>query len=147
VSVALIRRPGPGLADGIVTHLERVPVDVALAQRQWEGYVYVMAAHGWDLVEVPPADDCPDAVFVEDALVMFRGLAVLTRPGADSRKPEVAGVAKTVESLGLPIARIEAPGTLDGGDVLKVGGTVYVGRGGRTNGDLQRSSPTSATSP
>jgi dimethylargininase len=82
-----------------------------------------------------PADECPDAVFIEDAVVMFRGLAVLTRPGAESRRGEVAGAAKVVESLGCPVATIEAPGTLDGGDVLKVGDTVYVGRGGRTNGD------------
>ena len=133
--LVLVRRPGPALADGIVTHQERVPVDVDLAQRQWEGYVAAMAASGWDLIEVPPAAACPDAVFVEDTVVMFRGLAVLTRPGADARKPEVDGVAKVVETLGCPVARIDAPGTLDGGDVLKVGDTVYVGRGGRTNAD------------
>jgi dimethylargininase len=123
------------MADGIVTHVERVPVDLAEAQRQWEHYTDTLTAHGWDLVEVAPADDCPDAVFVEDAVVLYHDLAVLTRPGAESRRPEVDGVAKVVESLGLPAARIEAPGTLDGGDVLKVDDTVYVGRGGRTNGE------------
>lgn len=132
---ALIRRPGPTLAGGIVTHMDRVPVDVGLATRQWDDYVAAMADNGWDLVEVPPAADCPDAVFVEDTVVMYRGVAVLTRPGADARKPEVEGVAKVVESLGCPVARIHGPGTLDGGDVLKVGSTVYVGRGGRTNGE------------
>ena len=135
MTVALVRRPGPALARGIVTHQERVPVDVALAQRQWEDYAQTLESHGWDLVEVPPADDCPDAVFVEDAVVVFRGMAVLTRPGADARRAEVDGVAEVVESLGVPIARIEKPATLDGGDVLKVGDTVYVGRGGRTNGE------------
>jgi dimethylargininase len=135
VPIALVRPPGPALADGIVTHLERVPIDVARARRQWEGYTYTMAAYGWDLVEVPPADDCPDAVFVEDAVVVFRDLAVLTRPGAEARRPEVHGVAETVHRLGLATATVEPPGTLDGGDVLKVGDTVYVGRGGRTNGD------------
>jgi dimethylargininase len=132
---ALVRRPGPALAAGIVTHLERVPVDVDLALGQWDAYCSAMASHGWDLVEVPPADDCPDAVFVEDTVVMYRGVAVLTRPGADSRKPEVAAVEKVVESLGGPVARIVGPGTLDGGDVLKIGSTIYVGRGGRTNGE------------
>lgn len=132
---ALIRRPGPALADGIVTHLNRMPVDVGLAIEQWEGYVDAMAASGWDLLEVPPADDCPDAVFVEDTVVMYRGVAVLTRPGADARKPEVEAVAKVVEGLDCPVVRIHGPGTLDGGDVLKVGSTVYVGRGGRTNGE------------
>jgi dimethylargininase len=130
---ALIRRPGPALADGIVTHIDRVPVDVDLAARQWDAYARAMADHGWDLVEVPSADDCPDAVFVEDTVVMYRDVAILTRPGADTRKPEVDGVAKVVESLGYHAVRIQAPGTLDGGDVLKVGSTVYVGRGSRTN--------------
>jgi dimethylargininase len=132
---ALIRRPGPALADGIVTHRDRVPVDVDLAVQQWDAYVRAMADNGWDLVEVPPTDECPDAVFVEDTVVMYRGVAVLTRPGADARQPEVDGVAKVVESLACPVVRIQGPGTLDGGDVLKVGSTVYVGRGGRTNGE------------
>jgi dimethylargininase len=74
-------------------------------------------------------------VFVEDTVVMFRNVAVLARPGADARRAEVAEVEKVVESLGCSINRIRAPGTLDGGDVLKVGSTVYVGRGGRTNAD------------
>jgi dimethylargininase len=130
---ALIRRPGPKLADGIVTHIERVPVDVDRALRQWDGYVRAMCANGWDLHEVPPADDCPDAVFVEDTVVMYRDLAILTRPGADARRPEVDAVAGVVEAFGCSVDRIVAPGTLDGGDVLKVGDTLYVGRGGRTN--------------
>ena len=133
--IALIRRPGARLADGIVTHLDRVAVDVELAVRQWEGYADTLASNGWDLVEVPPADDCPDAVFVEDTVVMYRNVAVLTRPGADSRKPEVADVEKVVASLGCSVNRIHGPATLDGGDVLKVGSTVYVGRGGRTNAE------------
>jgi len=132
---ALVRRPGPDLAGGIVTHIDRVPVDVPLAIRQWEQYVATMEAWGWQAIEVPPAGDCPDAVFVEDTVVMFRNVAVITRPGADARKPEIIAVDKTVESIGCSINRIHAPGTLDGGDVLKVGDTVYVGRGGRTNAE------------
>jgi len=132
---ALVRRPGPLLAEGLVTHIDRTPVDVGLAQRQWVAYSEALQSHGWDLIEVPPADDCPDAVFVEDTVVMFRSVAVITRPGADSRKPETAAVDKLLESRGSTMNRIQAPGTLDGGDVLKVGDTVYVGRGGRTNAD------------
>ena len=94
-----------------------------------------LEAAGWEMVEVPPAEDCPDAVFVEDTVVMFRNVAVITRPGADERKPEIVEVEKVVESLGCSLNRIQAPGTLDGGDVLKVGDTVYVGRGGRTNAE------------
>lgn len=130
---ALVRQPGPRLADGLVTHIERTPIDLALAARQWDGYVQALVDNGWTIVEVPPADDCPDAVFVEDTMVVHRGLAVISRPGADSRKPETHEAEKTVEALGLSVNRIRPPGTLDGGDVLKVGDTVYVGRGGRTN--------------
>ena len=130
---ALIRRPGPRLVDGLVTHIERVPVDPALALRQWEGYGAALESAGWDLVEVPPADDYPDAVFVEDTVVMYRNVGVIARPGADERKPEILDTEKVLESLGCSLNRIHAPGTLDGGDVLKVGDTVYVGRGGRTN--------------
>jgi dimethylargininase len=132
---ALVRRPGPRLAEGLVTHIERSPVDAALASRQWEGYVAALRAHGWETVEVPPADDCPDGVFVEDTMVVFRNVALLSRPGATSRRPETAGAEETVTALGLSVNRVREPGTLEGGDVLKVGDTVYVGRGGRTNAD------------
>ena len=77
----------------------------------------------------------PDSVFIEDAVVMFDDTAVITSPGAESRRGETAAVEDTVRDLGLTIRRIELPGTLDGGDVLKVGRTVYVGRGGRTNAE------------
>ena len=130
---ALVRRPGPRLADGLLTHIARSPVDDDLAARQWEGYVEALRAEGWETVAVPPADDCPDAVFVEDSVVVYGDLAVISRPGADERKPETAGTERTLGDLGHRIARIEEPGTLDGGDVLKHDGTVWVGLGGRTN--------------
>ncbi|HVV36142.1 MAG TPA: N(G),N(G)-dimethylarginine dimethylaminohydrolase [Acidimicrobiales bacterium] len=133
--LALVRRPGPRLDEGIVTHIERRRVDTRLAGEQWQHYVNVLRQSDWVVVEVPPADDCPDAVFVEDTVVMFGNVAVVTRPGADARKAEVFEVDKLVESLGLSVNRIVAPGTLDGGDVLKVGTAVYVGRGGRTNAE------------
>ncbi|MDT7579001.1 MAG: dimethylargininase [Pseudonocardiales bacterium] len=139
----LVRRPSPQLADGELTHLDRTPVDPDLALRQWSGYVAAFAERGWAVTEVEPADEHPDGVFVEDAVVVFAGLdggelAVLTRPGVASRRGEVASVERALVGLepdGLPltVARITAPGTLDGGDVLKVGRTAYVGSGGRTN--------------
>jgi len=135
VGCALVREPGPRLDEGLVTHIDRVPVDVGLARSQWLGYVEAMAEAGWDIIEVPRADDCPDAVFVEDAVVMFDSLAVITNPGADSRKPEIVGVEALVKDLGFEVDRIHAPATLDGGDILKVGDVVYVGRGGRTNAE------------
>ena len=131
--VAFVRRPGPRLAEGIVTHLERTPVDVGLAAAQWDAYCGAMREAGWELVEVPPADDCPDAVFVEDVLVVHGDLAVVTRPGAPQRRPETAGVEQVVRDLGLRVERVEGPATLDGGDVLRAGGVAYVGLGGRTD--------------
>src|SRR4051794_10916598 len=130
---ALIRRPSARLAEGLVTHVERVPVDVDLAFEQWNDYVAALRAEGWETVEVPPEPDCPDSVFVEDTAVMCGDLAVITRPGADERKPETAGTEQTLRELGYRIVHIEAPGTLDGGDVLKHDKTVWVGLGGRTN--------------
>jgi dimethylargininase len=106
---------------------------VALAAKQWQGYVGALHSNGWRTVEVPAAPECPDSVFVEDTMVVFRDVAVLARPGADERKPEVADAARAVRALGYRTVAIEAPGTLDGGDVLKIGDTVYVGLGGRTN--------------
>ena len=88
----------------------------------------------WVVRQVPAAEDCPGSVFIEDAVVVCEDLAVLARSGAPIRRAEVAGVAGILRSLGLRTAQIREPGTLDGGDVLQAGDTVYVGRGGRTNG-------------
>lgn len=134
--VALVRRPSSRLADGIVTHIERTPVDVSLARRQHEEYRAALAESGWDVREVVPADECPDSVFIEDTVVVCDNLAVITRPGAEQRRAETPGVEVAVRDLGLSVSYIESPGTLDGGDVLQVGSTVYVGRsteGGRTS--------------
>ncbi|WP_372728518.1 dimethylargininase [Nocardioides sp.] len=131
----LVRRPSPRLADGLLTHLERSEVDVDLAQAQWTEYVAAFARAGWQVIEVEPAPDLPDSVFVEDTVVMYGDLAVLARPGADERRPEVDATEAIVAGLGYRVARIESPGTLDGGDVLKHDGTVWVGLGGRTNAE------------
>ncbi len=131
---ALVRRPSPRLAEGLVTHIDRSPVDTDLAAEQWEAYVDALAACGWPAVEVEPAPDCPDSVFVEDAVVMFGPTAVVTRPGADSRRPETAAAARLVADLGYDAVSMTR-GRLDGGDVLKVGDLVYVGRGGRTDAE------------
>lgn len=132
-TIALVRKPGPRLDEGIVDHIERVPVNLPLALRQWQGYVDALHDAGWRTYEVPPADDCPDAVFVEDSVVLFRNVAVSTLPGALPRRGEIAGTRQVVEELGCSVNAIKEPGTLDGGDILKVGDTVYVGQGGRTN--------------
>jgi dimethylargininase len=135
----LVRRPSPDLAGGELTHLRRTAVDPELALRQWHSYVEAFAARGWTVHEIASADEHPDGVFVEDTVVMFDDLAVLTSPGAASRRGELAtteaALAGLPAGLGLEIARISAPGHLDGGDVLKIGRTAYVGLSTRTDAD------------
>lgn len=133
--VALVRLPASNLTEGQVTHIARSIVDADKADAQWDNYVAALIENGWDTIEVPVATEAPDSVFIEDTVVMFGENAVITSPGHESRRGEIAGVEDTVRELGLRISRIELPGTLDGGDVLKVGSTVYVGRGGRTNSE------------
>jgi dimethylargininase len=130
-----VRRPSSRLAEGQLTHLERVSVDVDLARRQWEDYTAALEANGFPVVEVDASEAHPDSVFVEDAVVVFGDLAVLTSPGAESRRGETDAVRPVVDRLGLEVSAIELPGTLDGGDVLKVGRRVYVGLGSRTNAE------------
>jgi dimethylargininase len=132
---ALVRRPSPRLHEGIVDHIERVPVDYALAVEQWDRYVGVLQRYEWQTIEVPRADDCPDGVFIEDTMVVYRSVALISRPGAPSRRPEIVEAERTVARLGLAIERINEPATLDGGDVLKVGEVMYVGRSDRTNAE------------
>jgi dimethylargininase len=133
--VALVRRPSRRMADGIVTFGDRVPVDAGVAAKQHDAYVAAIADAGWTIREVPRADSLPDSAFVEDTLVVCGELAVLTRPGAVERRSELAGAEEAVRALGLDLGRIEEPGTLDGGDVLRVGTTLYAGRGRRTSAE------------
>jgi dimethylargininase len=132
---ALVRRPSPRLPEGIVDHIERVAVDYGFAVTQWEQYVAVLRRYEWEIVEVARADDCPDSVFVEDTMVVYQNAAMISRPGAASRRPEIVGAEHTIERLGYSIERIREPGTLDGGDVLKVADLMYVGRSDRTNAE------------
>lgn len=133
--IALVRIPAANLAEGLVTHIDRQELDTELADRQWDGYVTALSEAGWQTVEVASADQLADSVFVEDTAVVFGDTAVIARSGADARRPEAAGTEAALRAQGLRLERIEEPGTLDGGDVLKVGDTVYVGRGGRTNAE------------
>src|SRR5689334_9297778 len=92
---ALVRPPASSLQDGIVTFIERQDLDLDLARRQWAGYVAALEAHGWPTVTVDLADDLPDSVFIEDAVVMFGDLAVVTNPAQPARNPETAAAEKT----------------------------------------------------
>jgi dimethylargininase len=130
--LALTRPVGPSIVDCELTHLARSPIDFERATEQHLAYERALAELGCEVRHVAPAPELPDAVFVEDAAVVLDELAVLTRPGAPSRRREVESVAAALAAL-RPLARIERPGTLDGGDVLRLGATLYVGRTARSN--------------
>jgi len=130
--IALVRAVSDSIADCELTHLTREPIDVARARAQHAEYCAALRAAGCEVIEVPALPDQPDAVFVEDCAVVLDELAVIARPGAASRRAEVESVAAVLARY-RPLARIEAPGTLDGGDVLRVGRTLFVGATARTN--------------
>lgn len=138
---ALVRAPGPRFAEGLVTHIERSEsVDTDLARRQWDAYCSALSSAGFELIQVESAPDLPDSVFIEDALLTVGDLAVVTAPGARERREEVHGARVAVHRLGLQTLELvdghrgphDDPVWLDGGDVLTIGDTLYVGVGGRT---------------
>ena len=120
-----------------MTHLARVPIDVGVAAAQHAQYEEALRVLGCTVRHVPPAHDLPDSVFVEDVAIVLDEIAVITRPGAESRRPEREAVAAVVADY-RPLQTIAAPGTLDGGDVLRLGRTLYVGLSTRTNEDGAR---------
>lgn len=131
--IALTRPVPDALARCQLTHVPRLPIDLAVARRQHEQYEHALAAAGCTVIRVPAAGDLPDSVFVEDTAIVLEELAVIARPGAASRRDETVGVAATLAPF-RPLARLTDPATLDGGDVLRLGRRLYVGVGGRTNG-------------
>ena len=132
---ALCRAISPAITACELSFIGREPIDVDLAVRQHAGYVDALRALGVAVTELPALPALPDSVFVEDTALLFDELAVLTRPGADSRRTEVDAIAPAVQAVRTQVARIEAPGTLDGGDVLCVGRRVYVGLSRRSSPD------------
>jgi dimethylargininase len=130
--LAITRAVSPALARCELTHLAREPIDAARAAAQHAAYERTLAALGCRVVSLPAEPDLPDSVFVEDTAVVVDELAVITRPGAPSRRPETAAVARELVRH-RPLAEITAPGTLDGGDVLRLGRRVMVGRSGRSS--------------
>jgi dimethylargininase len=130
--LALTRALSPRLAEGELTHLERSPIDLEAAHAQHAAYVRALAALGCEVRAVEAAPEYPDSVFIEDTAVVFDEIAVIARPGAESRRGETTAVERALQPL-RPLAHIVAPGTLDGGDVLVVGKRVFVGRTLRTN--------------
>ncbi len=132
--VALTRPVSPAFAACELTHLAREPIDVALARRQHAAYEALLEELGCTVERLPAEPGLPDSVFVEDAAVVVDELAVVTRPGAESRRGETTSVAAAL-ARHRPLARIEAPATLDGGDVLRVGRRLFVGLSARSNSD------------
>lgn len=129
---ALTRAISPRIVECELTHLERIPIDLATARAQHAEYTRALQALGCAVQEVEPAPEYPDSVFIEDTAVVFDEIAVITRPGAESRRGETVAVERALAPL-RPLAHIVAPGTLDGGDVFVVGKRAFAGRTGRTN--------------
>ncbi len=130
--IALTRDISPAIAECELTHLERTTIDLEIARAQHDAYERCLAAAGCVVQRLEAAADMPDSVFIEDIAIVFDEIAVITRPGAPSRRVETPTVAEAV-ARHRPVRRIEPPGTVDGGDVLRVGRTVFVGCSGRTN--------------
>jgi dimethylargininase len=130
--LALTREVTPAIARCELTRLARAPIDHRRAAAQHQQYERLLAALGCRVERVPTDPDLADGVFIEDTAVVVEELAVITRPGAESRRPETEAVA-AVLGRHRPLARIEAPGTIDGGDVLRIGRTLFVGQSSRSN--------------
>ena len=135
--IALTRPVPESLARCELTHQSRVPIDVAVASAQHQQYEDALRALGCTVRHVPAAHELPDSVFVEDVAIVLDEIAIITRPGASSRRPEREAVAAILSEY-RPLVAVAAPGTLDGGDVLRIGRTLYVGLSSRTNEDGAR---------
>jgi dimethylargininase len=132
VKIAIIRGVSPAIGACELTYQERRPIDFALAAQQHAEYERVLEKLGCTLRRLPAEPDLPDSVFVEDAAIVLDELAVITRPGAESRRPETHSIAHVLRYY-RKLESIQAPGTLDGGDVLCVGKRLFVGLSHRTN--------------
>jgi dimethylargininase len=132
VPVAITREVSPSISRCELTHLMREAIDVQVARLQHRQYESCLADLGCEIQRLPAEPELPDSVFVEDTAIVLDELAVITRPGAETRRPETAAVAKALGAY-RELCHIAAPGTLDGGDVLRVGKVLYVGASSRSN--------------
>ena len=131
---AIVRKPGNSLVYGIST-IDLGDPDVELALKQHANYVDVLQTCGVDVTVLEADEDFPDSTFVEDAAILLPDCAIITRPGALSRRGEIESMEKTLSRFYSKIERIEAPGTIEGGDVLNVGNHFYIGLSERTNAE------------
>lgn len=131
-SVAITRLPSARLNECELTFLDREPIDIAAALNQHDAYCRALETAGAQVERLPADDRYPDGVFMEDTAVVLDEIAVISMPGALSRRGEVEAVGDILGRY-RPLARLALPATLDGGDVLRVGRQIYVGRSSRTN--------------
>jgi dimethylargininase len=130
--IALTRAVSPAIGRCELTHLERVAIDAEKAAAQHAAYERALERLGCSVQRVTAGPEMPDSVFVEDVAIVLDELAIVTRPGAESRRPEAAAVGDALRAH-RPLSWIEPPGTMDGGDVMVVGRTIFAGASGRTN--------------
>jgi dimethylargininase len=130
--IALTRAVSPAFGDCELTHLERQPIDVARAIEEHKHYEHALEGCGCRVHQLRADETMPDSVFIEDTAVVLDEVAIVTWPGASSRRGEVPAVAAAL-SLYRPLHRMAAPATMDGGDVIVAGRTIFVGLSTRTN--------------
>ena len=134
--LAFTRQLSPRIVDCALTHLDRTPIDPDLAAAQHAAYERALRDAGYDIIRLPYLAEDPDAVFVEDTAILLGDHAIITRPGALSRRDEIDSTAQGLERY-FTVHRLGA-GNLDGGDVLKIGKTLYVGQSNRTDAEGTR---------
>lgn len=132
--IAITRALSPEISRCELSYIERQPIDFARASKQHEAYEEMLAKHGCTIVHAPPTPDMPDGVFVEDAAIVMNTIAFITRPGAESRRGETESMAEVLKRY-RQVRRVEAPATVDGGDVLRVGDELFAGISQRTNAE------------
>lgn len=130
--LAITREISPRFNECEITHIDRTPIDLDIARAQHSQYIKTLKQLGCDVLELPAEADLPDSVFVEDAAFILPHTAVITRPGADSRKPETESIIQAL-SPHTKLMHIREPATLDGGDVLVVGKDIFIGLSTRSN--------------
>jgi len=114
-----------------ITHIDRVPIDVNVARAEHHQYVKALKQLGCQVIELPEEPGLPDSVFVEDTAFILDEVAVITRPGADSRKPETESIIRAL-SPHRALVHVTEPATVDGGDVLVLGKNIYIGISARS---------------
>jgi dimethylargininase len=131
VGRAFTRAVSPKLAECELTHFKRLPIDAVTASAQHGSYEHALRKAGLEVIRLPDLPEHSDGVFVEDVALLLDEHAIMTRPGASSRAAEIDSTAPVLASY-FELHRLDA-GTLDGGDVLRIGRTLHVGLSSRTN--------------